>query len=117
MRSLDRGFSTRALRFFAMLALRTLVIAIKSLVIAAGPFVIAAEALVIAVRTLAVAVTILVIPSGARNLRRPAAGKNQIPRCARNDKAALGMTSVEVLANNKHFQERAFLCASVVRVP
>jgi len=55
--------------------------------------------------------------SGARNLRRPAAGKNQIPRRARNDKAALGMTSVEVLANNKHSQERAFLCASVVRVP
>ena len=35
---------------------------------------------------LRVAVTILVIPSGARNLRRPAAGKNEIPRCARNDK-------------------------------
>ena len=68
-----------------MLALRTLVVAIKSLVFAV-------DALVIAVRTFAVAVAILVIPSGARNLQRPAAGKNEIPRCARNDKAALGMT-------------------------
>jgi hypothetical protein len=31
-------------------------------------------------------------------------------------KAALGMTSVEVLANNEHSHERAFLCASVVKV-
>src|SRR5438477_11473813 len=101
MRSLDRSFSTRALRFFAMLALRTLVIAIKSLVIAAEPFVIAAEALVIAVRTLAVAVTILVIPSGARNLRRPASGKNDVPRCARNDKAARGMTRLRLTAERR----------------
>jgi len=27
------------------------------------------------------------------------------------------MTSVEVLANNKHSQEGAFLCASVVKLP